>query len=1240
MINKNMINNNMINKNMINNNMINKNMINKNLINKNLINKNLINKNLINNNMINNNNVIENNVNNNNVNENNVNNNNVNENNVNENNVNENNVNNIYLDDYHKFYYPQNNFNKTLILYVFHEFNDRVDNFIKNCIFRDEKFDFIIIINNINFDINILSLPDYVTYIVRENIGFDFGGWSYGLLKDELYKNYDSFIFINSSVYGPCMEIDDNRKWPDILLNGLYYNNIKLFGTTINCINDGKNLSHVQSMVFCMDLETLEFLISKDIFSLTNFDNSLINTINNKEIRMSREIINNGWNIGCLHIYYKDIDFTFKSYNRNIIYLNDVCYKNSFFGKTIHPYEILFVKGNRDINRDFIEKYTFRNLFNYYINYYVPHQNILNSVINHNNIIYDSFHETDTSFHDFTNSNLVQIINFDTLPQYNKISNKISNKIVEKFILVIDFPNYGGGTSTFLNFIIQKYKNNTLFMIIRNFNNVYYVTINDDYFYNKFEYTDIIIFLNNNKEMIDKIFINHKLGHTYDFLNYLFTFNKSVISITHDYCLFYNEPQYYFNDFVKNNELSRNIFDINKLNFIVIQNKQNLLYFDKFIIDKKKIIISELPDFKYSLTKINYDNNKIIIGIIGAINDKKGLKVLLFLYNYYKKNNNIKFIIFGKIISLDKYDFIDYEEYDTINHLNNLLKKYKPNLLLELTLWPETYSYTLTLGMLTQLPIICLKKNMISTVENRLLKYNKTYYFNDIFEFDMLIHKYKQNYLYTIQPIVYYNDLWDNYFIINKSNNIINLNDLNFYNNIICFIHVANLNKGLDIFKEQINIIKNSDLYNKLDYIFVTLLGDYVDICLDKKIKLIHYSQNVGEWEFSSIQKIKYISDLYKHNIKILYIHTKGTLNKPNSYEWRKYLEYFLIDKHNLCINSLNKYSCIGVNQQFYTDLINIKKNHFSGNFWWSNSLYIKNLPEFKNNVDRYFTEHYLIGDFSLYDPRYYLSLHHTPYNLYEHAILPNEYSLEIINKNILNNIKNSYVKTRNIYGIYFICCLGNYYNIVQEQISLLLSSGLYDISEQILCFICLEKQDILNYFKQFSKIKIISTTKNLFEKFAINNYKKYINGEYYLYYIHSKSVSRNEKCYIDWRILCDHFTINKWRLSIELLTYYDCVGINLKNFPKIHFSGNYWWSKSEHLNKLQDINDNYYLSPEMYICSYSKTNKICIYNSNITHGNTEYDKGNYINKTDEDIIMNITMVPEFNEGDKHLTNY
>ena len=471
------------------------------------------------------------------------------------------------------------------------------------------------------------------------------------------------------------------------------------------------------------------------------------------------------------------------------------------------------------------------------------------------------------------------------------------------------------------------------------------------------------------------------------------------------------------------------------------------------------------------------------------------------------------------------------------------------------------------------------------------------------------------------------NNLLNNNFLNNIMNNLIN--------KCICFIHLVNINNGYNIFLDQINHIKSSGLYNDLDFILVTLIGPKIDLPEDNKIKLIYYSDNYNEWEeFPCFKNIKYFSNNINSNVKILYLHTKDILNKSNAIEWRKYLEYFLIEKYTLCLKLLDTRLCVGVNPEFYLN-INDKRNHFSENYWWSNSKYIKTLPEIQYNSHEHYYKYYLIGDLNKTDYRYIFSMHNNSDNV---PIEPNKYNLEIIKTNIINNLQVDFTKTKKIFGIYYIFCMGNYYNIVSEQINLLVSSGLYDITDQIYCFICNYNVNILQILNNYPKIIIISTNQNLYEKYAINNYKNYVSGDYYLYYFHSKSVSRRTKCYNDWRKLCDYFTLKKWRLSIELLNYYDCVGINMKTFPKLHYSGNFWWSKSSHLNKLININNNY-LSSEMYICTYPKTNKICIYNSNVIHYNTEYNSNIYENISDIDIINNISIISLFNENEKKCIN-
>ena len=236
---------------------------------------------------------------------------------------------------------------KILVLYVFHEYNQRVKLFFERCIFKDDNIDFMVISNN-SENTEILNLPSYVKTMRRNNIGYDFGGWSEAILTDSLYKNYDKFVFVNSSVIGPFISSKYTDNWVNIYVNGLK-DNIKLFGSTINTICDPLHKSHVQSYIFAMNKETLLYLIECEIFSITNYVKTFKDAVWDKEVLMSRKVIDNGWNIGSLMSYYQDVDFTFTTKTPeqyNIRFLNDVMYiqhRNRIWNE----FELIFIKGNR-----------------------------------------------------------------------------------------------------------------------------------------------------------------------------------------------------------------------------------------------------------------------------------------------------------------------------------------------------------------------------------------------------------------------------------------------------------------------------------------------------------------------------------------------------------------------------------------------------------------------------------------------------------------------------------------------------------------------------------------------------------------------------------------------------------------------------------------------------------------------------------------------------------------------------
>jgi hypothetical protein len=441
---------------------------------------------------------------------------------------------------------------------------------------------------------------------------------------------------------------------------------------------------------------------------------------------------------------------------------------------------------------------------------------------------------------------------FKTISDYNLLSNE--------YILIIDFPNLKGGTEFFLNSIISKYKKNKIFIIIRNFNSQLQITMNDDFILGNYDETYVIDLINNTKNNINKIFLNHILGHSNNFINFILNLNIEITTISHDYFLINENPQPYYHD-IKYADAK---IDFKKIKNVILQNEENLNIFKHFLSENHNVIISPLPDFKYPLELYNTNNNEIVIGILGFIGKEKGEEILNNIISYINKNKlNIKVIIFGKTNFYHEYQYV----YNSIDELNNLLKIHKPNLLFETSIWPETYSYTLTLSMLTQLPILSLKKKFKNVVENRLNNYDKKYFYENIEEFFSLVHVSKQNYFYTIDPTIYYNSFWDNFFIYNSiidiSNNIADVS-----NNTIKY---DVYNNTIEYTNQNINLPKDFDwiMYKNIN----TDLGD-----LNEAEVIKHYIEH--GYEENRIYKF-----IDVENKNIVFITSKiYTSNEPFSY--------------------------------------------------------------------------------------------------------------------------------------------------------------------------------------------------------------------------------------------------------------------------------------------------------------------------------------------------------------------
>jgi hypothetical protein len=117
------------------------------------------------------------------------------------------------------------------------------------------------------------------------------------------------------------------------------------------------------------------------------------------------------------------------------------------------------------------------------------------------------------------------------------------------------------------------------------------------------------------------------------------------------------------------------------------------------------------------------------------------------------------------------------------------------------------------------------------------------------------------------------------------------------------------------------------------------------------KFRLVHTSDTASLMEWPGLDFLKKFCDQQEQEHHVLYWHLKGVsqLQHQGLHDWRKYLEYWTIDRWQDNVAKLDEgYDTSGTNwisEPFLgIDRVPRNWNHYSGNFWWARSSYIKNL--------------------------------------------------------------------------------------------------------------------------------------------------------------------------------------------------------------------------------------------------------------------------------------------------------
>ena len=251
---------------------------------------------------------------------------------------------------------------KTLVIYHYYEKdNSYKDNFLHFFTFGYSiEIDYVVVVAGKHT----VDLPsaENISYVFTDNLNNDYGGYCYAINNAIDISKYQFFFFINSSVRGPFLTSRDKKLWTEFFIEQLEPDT-GIVGSTINILSPnsptskdyletygGKlNCSHVQTTSYLLPKNSLLHLINEGFFSSSGILDKE-EAIRDYELRLSQILKSNGLNLRSLLPEYNKIDYRLPHSDINPTSENgDACFKDAYYGRTIHPNEIIFIKTNREI---------------------------------------------------------------------------------------------------------------------------------------------------------------------------------------------------------------------------------------------------------------------------------------------------------------------------------------------------------------------------------------------------------------------------------------------------------------------------------------------------------------------------------------------------------------------------------------------------------------------------------------------------------------------------------------------------------------------------------------------------------------------------------------------------------------------------------------------------------------------------------------------------------------------------
>ena len=177
------------------------------------------------------------------------------------------------------------------------------------------------------------------------------------------------------------------------------------------------------------------------------------------------------------------------------------------------------------------------------------------------------------------------------------------------------------------------------------------------------------------------------------------------------------------------------------------------------------------------------------------------------------------------------------------------------------------------------------------------------------------------------------------------------------------------------------------------------------------------------------------------------------------------------------------------------------------------------------------------------------------------------------------------------VYGFYHAYCMcDGWENLVKEQLTHVVSSGLYERIDKLYIGALIRDND-LNTLKllisNYSKIEIMYTNEDrtLFEYPTLMALQKKCTEEDFIgFYFHTKGISwiNNPTVYKvgnSWRLMSEYFMFDRWKLAVHAIASgKDVYGTNyqeINNGKKRIIGGNFWWFRSDYVKSLYELKVN-----------------------------------------------------------------